>query len=91
MHDEHQWTRIPRTRSVTHWGVEMARKGGVPADWVINAMGRSAFAAWLKHRDRSLPSSRNLAVDPLPVDLASELQQLVFHVDDLLDPCPKTD
>src|SRR6476620_11895203 len=29
---------------------------------------------------------RNLAVDPIPVDLASELHQLVLHVDDLLEP-----
>jgi hypothetical protein len=31
----------------------------------------------------------NLAVDPLLVDLASELHQLVLHVDDLLEPCPE--
>jgi hypothetical protein len=29
---------------------------------------------------------RDLAVDPLPVDLACELHQLVLHVDDLLEP-----
>jgi hypothetical protein len=28
----------------------------------------------------------DLAVDPLPVDLASELHQLVLHIDDLLEP-----
>jgi hypothetical protein len=28
----------------------------------------------------------DLAVDPLPVDLACELHQLVLHIDDLLEP-----
>jgi DNA polymerase (family X) len=37
---------------LTHWGVEMARKGGVPADRVINAMGLQEFTSWLKRRDR---------------------------------------
>jgi len=37
---------------LTHWGVEMARKGGVPADRVVNAMGLQEFASWLKQRDR---------------------------------------
>ena len=32
---------------------------------------------------------RDLAVDPLPVDLAGELHQLVLHVDDLLEPGPE--
>jgi len=32
---------------------------------------------------------RNLAVDPLPVDLAGELHQLVLQVDDLIEPGPE--
>ena len=32
---------------------------------------------------------RDLAVDPLPVDLAGELHQLVLHVDDLVEPGPE--
>ena len=32
---------------------------------------------------------RDLAVDPLPVDLAGELHQLVLHVDDLVEPRPE--
>src|ERR687890_414567 len=32
---------------------------------------------------------RNLAIDPLPIDLACELHQLVLHVDDLLEPGPE--
>ena len=32
---------------------------------------------------------RDLAVDPVPVDLAGELHQLVLHVDDLVEPRPE--
>jgi len=32
---------------------------------------------------------RDLAVDPVPIDLASELNQLVLHVDDLVQPRPE--
>src|SRR3954466_5844856 len=32
---------------------------------------------------------RDLAVDPVPVDLAGELNQLVLHVDDLVQPRPE--
>ncbi|MGY4330186.1 DNA polymerase (family 10) [Bradyrhizobium sp. LB7.2] len=37
-----------------HWGVEMARKGGVPADRVLNAMPLSEITRYLRHRRRSL-------------------------------------
>jgi hypothetical protein len=38
-----------------HWGVEMARKGGVSADRVLNAMPLSAIAQYLgQRRHRSL-------------------------------------
>ena len=32
---------------------------------------------------------RDLAVDPLPVDLACELHQFVLHIDDLIEPRPE--
>src|ERR1700745_635665 len=32
---------------------------------------------------------RDLAVDPLPIDLASKLHQLVLEVDDLIEPRPE--
>jgi hypothetical protein len=32
---------------------------------------------------------RDLAIDPVPVDLGGELHQLVLHVDDLLEPGAK--
>ncbi|MET4221886.1 histidinol phosphatase-like PHP family hydrolase [Bradyrhizobium sp. LB14.3] len=36
-----------------HWGVEMARKGGVPADRVLNAMPLSKMLAYLAKRKRA--------------------------------------
>ena len=36
-----------------HWGVEMARKGGVPADRVLNAMTLPEILQHLKHRRRA--------------------------------------
>lgn len=32
---------------------------------------------------------RSLAVDPVPIDFAGELNQLVLHVDDLVQPSPQ--
>jgi DNA polymerase (family 10) len=36
-----------------HWGVEMARKGGVPPDRVLNAMPLEGILRHLKHRRRA--------------------------------------
>jgi DNA polymerase (family 10) len=36
-----------------HWGVEMARKGGVPADRVLNAMPIAEIARYLKQKRRA--------------------------------------
>jgi DNA polymerase (family X) len=38
-----------------HWGVEMARKGGVPADRVLNAMSLADITRFLRQRRRSFP------------------------------------
>ncbi|SFM51008.1 DNA polymerase (family 10) [Bradyrhizobium sp. Rc3b] len=38
----------------THWGVEMARKGGVPADRVLNAMTLAEITRYLRHKRCSL-------------------------------------
>jgi DNA polymerase (family 10) len=35
-----------------HWGVEMARKGGVPATRIPNAMKLSEMMQYLKHKRR---------------------------------------
>jgi DNA polymerase (family 10) len=37
---------------LTHWGVEMARKGGVPARRVLNCMDLAAITKLLKKRGR---------------------------------------
>ncbi|MDA9422935.1 DNA polymerase/3'-5' exonuclease PolX [Bradyrhizobium sp. CCBAU 53380] len=37
-----------------HWGVQMARKGGVPADRVLNAMTLPEITRYLRHKRRSL-------------------------------------
>ena len=37
-----------------HWGVQMARKGGVPADRVLNAMPLQEIMRWLRQKPRSL-------------------------------------
>jgi len=37
-----------------HWGVEMARKGGVPADRVLNAMTPAEITRYLRQKRRSL-------------------------------------
>jgi DNA polymerase (family 10) len=36
-----------------HWGVEMARKGGVPPNLVLNAMPLEGILRHLKHRRRT--------------------------------------
>ena len=42
-----------RELDLTHWGVEMARKGGVPKERVLNCLGRDELAFYLeKRRDR---------------------------------------
>jgi DNA polymerase (family 10) len=38
---------------LTHWGVLMARKGGVPKDRVLNCLDLKAFAAHLDRRKRA--------------------------------------
>jgi DNA polymerase (family 10) len=35
-----------------HWGVEMARKGGVPADRILNAMTLADITSYLRLRRR---------------------------------------
>jgi len=38
---------------------------------------------------RSRYERRAFTVDPVPIDLAGELNQLVLHVDDLVQPVPE--
>jgi DNA polymerase (family 10) len=37
-----------------HWGVDMARKGGVPADHVLNAMPLPEILRYLQQRRRTI-------------------------------------
>ena len=37
-----------REIDLTHWGVEMARKGGVPKERVLNCLSKEEFANYLK-------------------------------------------
>ena len=39
-----------RELDLTHWGVEMARKGGVPKDRVLNCLSRDELASYLENR-----------------------------------------
>lgn len=42
-----------------HWGVEMARKGGVPPDRVLNAMTLPEITRYLRQKRRSVvPAAR---------------------------------
>ena len=41
---------VPEIDSSTHWGVEVARKGGLGRDRVVNALDLSAFTRWLDTR-----------------------------------------
>jgi DNA polymerase (family 10) len=51
-----------REIDLTHWGVEMARKGGVPKPRVLNCLSKEKFAEYLEGRrdqrrgKRSVPS-----------------------------------
>jgi DNA polymerase (family X) len=38
---------------LTHWGVQIARKGGVPKDRVLNCLELSAFNKFLQERMRT--------------------------------------
>lgn len=48
-----------------HWGVEMARKGGVPANRVLNAMSLTKILAHLMTRGRALKKTRKPAREPV--------------------------
>jgi DNA polymerase (family 10) len=54
--DAHSTSEI----DLTHWGVKMARKGGVPANRVLNAMDLSSISKWIQQGKRSpQPSARS--------------------------------
>jgi DNA polymerase (family X) len=59
-----------REIDLTHWGVEMARKGGVPKERVLNCLSKDDFATYLeKRRARRLgkvAASRRRVIHPCP-------------------------
>ena len=45
--------------SSTRWGLAIARKSGMPADRVINALDRDEFGRWLRARkERAAPRGK---------------------------------
>jgi DNA polymerase (family 10) len=46
--------------SSTRWGLAIARKSGMPADRVINALDKEAFGRWLHARKGQTMSSRRV-------------------------------
>jgi DNA polymerase (family X) len=60
-----------REIDLTHWGIEMARKGGVPKERVLNCLGKDEFADYLEKRRGSRRSKialpRRSAVASKPV------------------------
>jgi DNA polymerase (family 10) len=50
---------IAEIASSTRWGLAIARKSGMPADRVINALDRDAFSRWLRARKRRAAPRRN--------------------------------
>ena len=46
-----------REIDLTHWGVEMARKGGVPKEQVLNCLTKEEFATYLEGRARAVVAS----------------------------------
>ena len=56
LHDEHQpRCTFDRELDLTHWGVEMARKGGVPAQRVLNCLTLQEIT---RHFSRRQPRAR---------------------------------
>jgi len=60
---------------LTHWGVEMARKGGVPKARVLNCLDLGEFTAWLDARRRKRRGeSRQDVSDPRPAPLVRSVR-----------------
>jgi DNA polymerase (family 10) len=49
---------------LTHWGVEMARKGGVPKERVLNCLDLPRFAAHLRQRSAANAMTRQGRLRP---------------------------
>jgi DNA polymerase (family 10) len=54
--DAHSTSEI----DLTHWGVQIARKGGVPKERVLNCLELSAFSKFLQERKRARVPARRI-------------------------------
>jgi DNA polymerase (family X) len=55
-----------REIDLTHWGVEMARKGGVPKQRVLNCLSKEKFAEYLEGRRHQRRGKRAVPRRPIP-------------------------
>jgi DNA polymerase (family X) len=55
-----------REIDLTHWGVEMARKGGVPKERVLNCLSKNEFAKYLGRRRDQRSGRRSATRRPIP-------------------------
>jgi DNA polymerase (family 10) len=55
-----------REIDLTHWGVEMARKGGVPKQRVLNCLSKEKFAEYLEGRRDQRRGKRSVPRRPIP-------------------------
>jgi DNA polymerase (family X) len=49
-----------REIDLTHWGVEMARKGGVPKERVLNCLTKEEFATYLERRSEGRRGTQSM-------------------------------
>ena len=69
-----------REIDLTHWGVEMARKGGVPKQRVLNCLSKEKFAEYLEgRRDQRHSSQTAAALDKALDDKAQQLGRYATH------------
>jgi DNA polymerase (family X) len=55
-----------REIDLTHWGVEMARKGGVPKQRILNCLRKEKFAEYLEGRRGKRRGKRSVPRRPIP-------------------------
>jgi hypothetical protein len=77
-----------REIDLTHWGVEMARKGGVPKERVLNCLNKEEFAEYLANRrdqrrgkrlapGRRIPRTRTVRAKAKKASLAARKKRSV--------------
>jgi DNA polymerase (family X) len=67
-----------REIDLTHWGVEMARKGGLPKERVLNCLNKEELAEYLANRrDQRLPRTRTVRAKAKKASLAARKERSV--------------